>query len=365
MSPSTQKVKRIPTFRCTTKGCPWPKDEDTHVPWCLHIEGVEHRRDQPWHQHHPKRSQGGKQIVAILCSYCSDRVDNTPDWDNDISPGEDGKLEYILWDTKVEGGWNSPLICRPIGPAAGEQSNRERGGQTPNAMASKATPAAGSGREAGSAAAEVQVAEVTTATGRSAGTSPDTSAAAPPASPLSTAAEAPGTAVDRSAVGSSAAVPGLFTEDWSDLSDDELQLKYDTADQMQGMAFLLKCKAVHAYRENHVQAWHESWTEHAIERFNVSRRYCYAFANLWEISVSRDTNLEHVIPLTESRSLMQAIGRRSLEDGKAAMEVAVAHHAEYAEPPSVGQLEHKLGEEREPKERHECPACGADHVVRT
>ena len=61
---------------------------------------------------------------------------------------------------------------------------------------------------------------------------------------------------------------------------------------------------------------------------------------------------------------MLNIGRRSLEAGKAAMEVAVAHHAEFAEPPSIGQLEHKLGEEREAKERHECPLCQAEHVVR-
>ena len=101
-------------FRCKTAGCPWSKDEEIHVPWCLHIEGVEHRRDQPWHQHWPKRSQGGKRIVAILCSYCSDRVDNTPDWDNAVQPGEDGQEEFVLWDTRVEGGWNHPLIRRVL-----------------------------------------------------------------------------------------------------------------------------------------------------------------------------------------------------------------------------------------------------------
>ncbi len=326
-------ISRIPVFRCTTKGCPWPKDEDIHVPWCLHIEGVEHRRDQPWHQHHPKRSQGGKQIVAVLCSYCSDKVDNTPDWDNAVSPGEEG-LEYVLWDTRVEGGWNKPLICRPIG-------------------------------EAGSAAAEEPIATSKRRLHRM--TTP--SAAAPPASPLSSAGEAGSIGPDSSRGltdhGPSPAEPSVFREDWSKLSDDDLQLKYDTAHQMQGMAFLVKCKSVCAYRDNHVQAWHESWTDHAIERFNISRRYCFAFANLWEIAVSRDTNMEHIIPLTESRSLMQAIGRRALEDGKAAMEVAVAHHAEYAEPPSVSQLEHDLGEERGAKERHECPLCQQDHVVKT
>src|SRR3989304_861716 len=43
------------------------------------------------------------------------------------------------------------------------------------------------------------------------------------------------------------ASPGLtpLGEDWSALSDDDLQAKYDAAEQMQGMAYLLKCKAVH------------------------------------------------------------------------------------------------------------------------
>lgn len=114
-------------FRCKTKDCPWSKDEEMHVPWCLHIEGVEHRRDQPWHQHWPKRSQGGKEIVAVLCSYCSDRVDNTPDWDNTVSPGEDGELEYILWDTQVEGGWNSPLIRHVLGADSAAAEAKGRG----------------------------------------------------------------------------------------------------------------------------------------------------------------------------------------------------------------------------------------------
>ncbi len=135
----TARVERIPVFRCTTKGCPWPKDEDAHIPWCLHIEGVEHWAKST-HQHIPKKGSGGNnpdsKIRAILCQLCHDKVDNTPDFDNDISPGENGQLEYILWDTRVENGWNSPLICRPIDSAAGEQSNRER-----------ATPAAGPGRE--------------------------------------------------------------------------------------------------------------------------------------------------------------------------------------------------------------------------
>lgn len=108
-------IERIPVFRCTTQGCPWPKNEAAHVPWCLHIEGVEHW-DQPTHQHIPRKGMGGKnsasKIKAILCQPCHDKVDNTPDWDNAVTPGEEGREEYILWDTRVEGGWATPLICR-------------------------------------------------------------------------------------------------------------------------------------------------------------------------------------------------------------------------------------------------------------
>ena len=101
---------------CTVKGCPAPRDPDWHVPFCGHgLEG---------HHHHvPKRSQGGKRIVAFLCPDCHDKVDNTPDWENAVAPGEGGQEEYILWDTRVEGGWNHPLICRPLeaGSAAADR----------------------------------------------------------------------------------------------------------------------------------------------------------------------------------------------------------------------------------------------------
>jgi len=157
------------------------------------------------------------------------------------------------------------------------------------------------------------------------------------------------------------ASPGLtpLGEDWSALSDDDLQAKYDAAEQMQGMAYLLKCKAVHTYRENHVQMWGESWTEQAIERFNVSRRTLEVYANLWRICVSRDAYFEQVSPLTDSRSLLRYIGLKKPEDGAVAMEAAVAHYAEYAEPPTVMALAHKLGEDGDrPEPMLTCPECG-------
>ena len=154
----------------------------------------------------------------------------------------------------------------------------------------------------------------------------------------------------------------LVSDDWSGLSDDDLQAKYEAAEAMQGVAFLLRCKAVHQYRENHVQAWGGSWTEQAIERFNISRRYCEAFTNIWEICVNRDAYFELVTPLTDSRSLMQFIGRKRPEDGAVAMEAAVAHYAEYNEPPTVAKLTHELGEGRPPPwpTYWSCPGCGLE-----
>src|SRR3972149_109573 len=144
------------------------------------------------------------------------------------------------------------------------------------------------------------------------------------------------------------ASPGLtpLGEDWSALSDDDLQAKYDAAEQMQGMAYLLKCKAVHTYRENHVQMWGESWTEQAIERFNISRRTAYSYATVWGRSATRCTALALVVPLTDSRSLMAFIGQRSVEDGAVALEAAGAHYAEYADPLPVSALAQRMEERR-------------------
>ncbi|KKM91581.1 hypothetical protein LCGC14_1227190 [marine sediment metagenome] len=74
-------------FKCSVQDCPWPKDEEIHVPWCLGIPDVEHWADKPTHQHLPKKGMGGNnpksKIVAILCPPCHDRIDNG-DWSNDV-----------------------------------------------------------------------------------------------------------------------------------------------------------------------------------------------------------------------------------------------------------------------------------------
>ena len=153
--------------------------------------------------------------------------------------------------------------------------------------------------------------------------------------------------------------PFSLESDWSDLDDETLQKLYEEGEHRQREGYLLRCKAVWQYRENHIQAWGESWTEQAIERFGCSRRYAYSYANLWQIYVTSDTYLrEGMAALTDSRSLMQTIGRATVEDGARLLESAVAHVAEYAQPPSVKAL---VGAETPEREPCICPTCQTKH----
>ena len=107
------------TDRCTTRGCPWPTDAEMHRPWCLGIPDVPHSPDAG-HQHHPKKGMGGNnpnsQIVAVLCNFCHDKIDNTVEWSNGVI-SVNGATYYRAWDLH-----NKTLIEREIGsrPEAGE-----------------------------------------------------------------------------------------------------------------------------------------------------------------------------------------------------------------------------------------------------
>lgn len=145
--------------------------------------------------------------------------------------------------------------------------------------------------------------------------------------------------------------------DLSQYSDEQLATLFAWADKQQKDSFLTKCHVIHAYRERHVQAWGDSWIEQAYQLFegSPSRRTLEAYANIWICVTSDASLLEHVGPLTDSRSLMQFIGRKAPEDGRVALEAAVAHVAEFGEPPTVPALQHRLGEEKaETPER--CPS---------
>lgn len=102
-------------FKCSVKGCPWPKDEEIHVPWCLEIPDVEHWRDKPTHQHIPKIGMGGNnpkaKIRAVLCPTCHDRIDNG-DWGNGVKPIRGRSLYYFAWDLH-----GNTLIEREVVPS--------------------------------------------------------------------------------------------------------------------------------------------------------------------------------------------------------------------------------------------------------
>jgi hypothetical protein len=79
---------------------------------------VPHTREGQ-HQHWPKRSQGGKVVVAFLCAYCHNRIDNG-DWGNQVFRGMGPRINaiYRAWDIH-----NNTLIQRVIDPPWWEQGN--------------------------------------------------------------------------------------------------------------------------------------------------------------------------------------------------------------------------------------------------
>lgn len=115
------------------------------MPWCLAIEGTQHTREAS-HQHHPKRSQGGKTIVAILCAYCHDRIDNR-DWGNAVKE-INGKRVYMIWDLHGE-----ILYERDIGASTGEGESGRPGQESRGVSTALPSPVGASGVP--SAAAEV------------------------------------------------------------------------------------------------------------------------------------------------------------------------------------------------------------------
>ncbi len=82
--------------------CPFPNDPDWHIPHCGHGLVGEHH-------HWPKRSRGGKRIVAFLCHKCHKMADEGPGG-NAIKEFPDGTERYLLWD-----GHGKMLVERVIG----------------------------------------------------------------------------------------------------------------------------------------------------------------------------------------------------------------------------------------------------------
>ena len=286
--------------RCQAKGCPQPNSEEWHHCFvCGKAEGD--------HQHFPKKSLAGKgaRIVSFLCRRHHENI-TLHQWREGVYTHPDGSVRYYVQNQKGE------QQCERIIEEAPTETVVYASDQEVEALVEESL---------------VENADVFKAF-----------AAADSGLPA---------VKEEEIVLSRVGPPDYTTHDLSNYSDEDLATVYAYADKNQKDAFLTKCHVVHAYRERHIQAWGESWLENAYQLFesNPSRRTLEAYANIWTCVTSDAHLLEHIGPLTDSRSLMQFIGRKKPEDGVVALEAAIAHYAEFAEPPTEAALRQRLGEE--------------------
>lgn len=83
------------------------------MPWCRGIK--EHKCfGGVTHQHWPKRSQGGKEIVALLCAGAHDIIDNGSRFSNDVIERDGRRIYRILHEKR------GILYERDIGASTGE-----------------------------------------------------------------------------------------------------------------------------------------------------------------------------------------------------------------------------------------------------
>lgn len=113
--------------RCRTKDCPWPFDEEIHVPWCRGIAGHV-CFGGAYHQHRPKKGMGGHnpdaKIVGVICAGMSDAVDNGQMLDGrryeDQVFSDGARPLYRIGVKGVEGGATGwALLLREIPPVGG------------------------------------------------------------------------------------------------------------------------------------------------------------------------------------------------------------------------------------------------------
>lgn len=329
---------------CTVKGCPHPSDPDFHVPVCGHGLAYEHH-------HTTKRSRGGALSVQVcICPNCHHKIDNGR-WMDGVYDHDDGTIHYFIRDIQgnercdeVIGQWKAEAAPENVAGNVAESPIEARHTEPVRDVAASVAPAVQ--EEEAPALARVWDNES------------DARAFGDDTLPVVQEEASP-------IVDDSHACRSYDELDFSIYSDQELAGLYIRADVLQRDSFLTKCHVIHAYRERHVQAWGQSWIEQAYDLFegSPSRRTLEAYANIWQIYDVADAHLqEHLGPLTDSKSLMQFIGRKKPEDGLVALEAAVAHVAEFGEAPTVKALEHKLGVEATPDV---CSKGGAHEWIRT
>ena len=299
--------------RCQTKGCPHPNDDGWHRCFVCGKQPIDH-------QHFPKKSLAGKgaKIVAALCRRHHDML-SLNKWHEGVYDHKDGTRHYYIKDLQ-----GKDMCDRVIGRWENEKA----------------------------ALTEVDNPVLARIWNNEDDDIFDT-LPAPPGSPE------PAPELRESLPAVKAEETPIALEP---VSDEELGALFTEADKVQAKGFLLKCRIVSTFRERHVQAWGESWIEQAYELFHVSRRTLEVYARLHEIVASSSNYLvENIGPLTDSRSLMRHIGYKTVEDGCLALEAAVAHVAEFGEPPTVAALHHRLGEEKEDKPPDVCPKTDGEH----
>ena len=353
---------------CTVDWCAYPSDPDWHVCIVCQSPAVQHAHVES-RSHNPSRRKD-KANQVMLCVLHHQEVDLRQNGTHGHAirqiPGR-GRL-YFRFDLHGNTTFQKVISCddaeRPTTiDASGQQgSASSQAGEGPPGAVS--TPDVGddplNGRQSpGQRPALVVRKRQPSPAPAGPGLTNDTAVGAQPGLALMDAGDNTEGAPPQAAYTVSPAFS--LESDWAALDDDTLQRLYEEGEHRQQEGYLLKCKAVWTYRERHVQTWGESWTGQAIEHFGCSRRYAYAYANLWQIYVTSDTYLrEGMAQLTDSRSLMQIIGRTTVEEGARLLESAVAHVAEYAQPPSVKAL---MGAEQPERERHQCPTCGYSHYA--
>ena len=288
-------TKRIPL--CQTKGCPHPSDPDWHRCFVCKKEPIDH-------QHFPKKSLAGKgaEIVAALCRPHHQKI-TLHQWREGVYDHPDGSKRYYVQNQKGE------TMCDVVIEAAPREPDPDEGLELKPEIEERL-------RQSVLQPMTIDLAE---------------------AQRLYLNAGPDPTAIE--------SVP-----------DEQLAALFAEADKRQAEGFLLKCRIVHTFRERQVQAWGKSWIEEAYTLFHVSRRTLEVYARFHEILAESDNYLtEQIAPLTDSRSLVRHIGSKTLEDGKVALEAAVAHQAEFGEPPTVPALMHRLGEEKAETPPEPCP----------
>ena len=113
---------------CKVADCPYPNDEAWHR---CHIPGC--GKEAGDHQHVPKRSQGGKEIVAFLCRRHHEWID-AGNWGNKIiSVGK--QRFYYVFDPH-----GNCMLERPLGGDSAAQASVEAAPSAPPAPAGDLAP---------------------------------------------------------------------------------------------------------------------------------------------------------------------------------------------------------------------------------